>query len=75
VNSRTPLRRADAEGDDDEPVVVSDAAARLSEDLKSMFDKVAEEPLPKHLLELADELERKRMEEALRVARRRSPLM
>jgi hypothetical protein len=40
------------------------ADAKLSGELKSMFDTVARQPIPEHLLELVEELEEKRRREA-----------
>jgi hypothetical protein len=42
------------------------ADAKLSGDLKSMFDTVARQPIPEHLLELVDALEEKRRREERR---------
>jgi hypothetical protein len=38
----------------------------LSGELKTMFDKVASQPIPEHLLELVDALEEKRRREERR---------
>lgn len=47
-------------------------ADHLGSELKALFDRVAEEPLPDHLTRLADELERRCEDQSLGLGRRRA---
>ena len=78
MSIRTPQRpkrrTADVAG---RHIAVTDGfpADRLGEELQSLFDRVATEPLPMRLTELADALERKYEDEAMGVVRRRPRLI